>query len=73
LFAGPLLGSLIYKWIFRANKAMYSWHAAIVGLIVMHFVKFIPIFGWIFVFFFVILAFGTIAKASYTMIQSMRR
>ncbi|MDD4995623.1 MAG: hypothetical protein PHW53_04135 [Patescibacteria group bacterium] len=65
VYAGVILGALIFR-IFKRSKAHeVNWVSALVGVVVLNAIRLIPIIGWIFCGVFVLAALGALAEMVY--------
>ncbi|MBU0648543.1 FapA family protein [Patescibacteria group bacterium] len=72
VYAGIVLGALIYRLVFKIKKVEVSWKSALWGIIVMQAICFIPIIGWLFFFVFMLVALGSSAYLLYESFSKSR-
>jgi len=65
VYSGVILGALIFKLFSKSKTYPVTWQSALVGIIVMHLIKLIPIVGWLFCAVFVLVALGAVANIGY--------
>lgn len=65
IFAGIILGGWIYKVFSKAKNIKVSWDSALIGIILLQFIGYIPIAGWIISLLFLLVGFGTVSHLSY--------
>ena len=65
VFAGIVLGSLIFKSIKKTKTLEVNWKSALVGIVIAQVISFIPILGWLFCAVFMLAALGSVSYLVY--------
>ncbi|OGF20564.1 hypothetical protein A2316_00430 [Candidatus Falkowbacteria bacterium RIFOXYB2_FULL_38_15] len=61
IYAGIVFGSMLHKLIFKKGEIV-SWKTVTVGILLLGFIKWIPILGWLIGFVFFLIAFGSLLE-----------
>ena len=71
LMAPVLMGSLVYKWIYKGGYVV-SWKTVLLGVLVFFIIGFVPLFGGLIQFGFMLLSLGSIARLKWHIAKSWR-
>ncbi len=63
--ASIVAGSFFYQHALKQEKFVVTWHSALVGVALLHFVKLVPYIGWIATFVFGMVGIGALLQAFY--------
>jgi len=61
IYAGIVFGSMLHKLVFKKGEIV-SWKTVAVGILILGFIKWIPILGWLIGFVFFLIAFGSLLE-----------
>jgi cytoskeletal protein CcmA (bactofilin family) len=62
VFSGIVFGGWLYQVTKKPKKFQMKWWALVAGVILLHIISLIPVFGWIIVTLFFLLSWGAIAR-----------
>lgn len=65
IYAGVLFGSWLHKVLTKQKEYKLTWGIAVLGVVALYFVRFIPLLGWLVGLAFMLVALGAIAKGWY--------
>ncbi|MBI4709137.1 MAG: polymer-forming cytoskeletal protein [Candidatus Portnoybacteria bacterium] len=65
VYAAIVLGALVSKYIFKTANYEPDWKTAIIGVLILTIIGFIPFVGWLFYFVFFLVAFGSLFNFFY--------
>lgn len=65
VYAGVLLGAMIFKLFTRSKEYPVTWLSALVGILLLHLIGLIPIIGWLFCAVFILTVWGSVACMGY--------
>jgi hypothetical protein len=65
-------GSFTWKFVSKGQEMAVNWKTALVGLLVVAILKFIPILGWFAAFLLFLLVFGTLVTMSFEFVKAQR-
>lgn len=65
IYAGIILGGWLYKVFSKSKSVKVSWDSALIGIVILQLVGYIPIVGWITSLVFFTVAFGSISHLFY--------
>lgn len=70
VFAGVLLGGLLYHWLAKPKKFQLSWLWVMIGIMVLQLLNFIPVIGWAMSFVLLLLAMGALTRVKWQIMRS---
>lgn len=65
VYTGVILGALIFKLLSKKKSYTVTWQSALIGILVLQFIKLIPIVGWIFCIVLFLVSLGALVNRSY--------
>jgi len=65
VYSGVLLGAMVFKLFSRSKEYPVNWKSALVGILLLHLIRLIPVIGWIFCAVFVLTVWGSVACMGY--------
>lgn len=72
LYAMLALGSVVRRYATKGKDLEIGWQAVAIGVVLMVLLKLIPIIGWLFGFAFFLLALGSLATQSVTLLKAQK-
>lgn len=61
IYAGIILGAVLYKWFAKSKKIEVSWKSALIGIFILSIVSWAPLVGWLIKLVFVLVGVGAAA------------
>jgi len=65
MYAGILLGAMLDKLWYKNEKIELSWRNAVVGIVILFIVGFVPVLGWLVGFLFFLASLGSVSQVAY--------
>lgn len=70
VFAGVLLGGLLYHWLAKPKKFQLSWLWVMIGIVALQILNFIPFIGWAMGFVLLLLAMGALTRVKWQIMKN---